>query len=265
MMECHRRGKYRPAFAGVRFGKGGTLPTYVVPTPAGNEVHLHGQIDRVDLNDRRTGFIVSDYKLAAGALSIDRVYHGLSLQLLTYLLVIQENGQELVGHKLTPAAAFLLQLLRSPDKVDHPAEGILPDDPNFHLRIKPRGILDARAIKSLDANLTEGASDVINVFINKTGERGRVGTSDAVEQAEFEALLQHVEKRLGELADQIATGNIAVTPHMLVRKTPCSHCEFRSVCRFEPGLNQYRMLQPMKRDDVITAVTSHLPQRGDQE
>jgi ATP-dependent helicase/nuclease subunit B len=256
MCEVHRRGKYRPAFANLRFGTGGTLPAHIVKTPAGAEVHLHGQIDRVDLNDKRTGFVVADYKMAAGPLAMDRVFHGLSLQLLTYLLVIQANGQELVGGKLTPAAAFLLQLLRSPQKVEHPSEAVAPDDPGFPLRVMPRGIIDDRAIKSLDQNLTTGASVVINVFINKTGERGRQNTTDAAGKEEFEAVLRHVEKRLGELADQITTGDIAVAPYMVARKTPCSRCEFRSVCRFEPGLNRYRMLQPMKREEVLLAVTN---------
>jgi ATP-dependent helicase/nuclease subunit B len=234
-----------------------------VRTPTGDEVHLHGQIDRVDLNDKGTGFVVADYKLAAGALALDRVFHGLSLQLLTYLLVIQANGQELVGRKLTPAAAFLLQLLRSPQKVEHPSEGVSPEDPTFHLRVMPRGIIDDRAIKSLDQNLTTGASLVINVFINKTGERGRQNTTDVADQVQFEAVLRHVEKRLGELADQITTGDIAVAPYMIARKTPCSHCEFRSVCRFEPGLNRYRILQSMKREEVLAAVCGPPESRSD--
>jgi ATP-dependent helicase/nuclease subunit B len=253
MLEIHRRGKYRPAFANLRFGDGGTLPAYIVKTPKGDEVHLRGQIDRIDLNAKRAGFVLNDYKMAAGPLAMDRVYHGLSLQLLTYLLVIQANGQQLVGQKLTPAAAFLLQLLRSPEKVDHPSEGKLPEDPNFALRIKPRGLIDDRAIPSLDKNLATGASDVLNVYKKKDGDIGRFGTSDAAEKAEFEAILKHVEKRLGELADQV--GDIAVAPYMIARKTPCSHCEYRSVCRFEPGINRYHMLQPMKREEVLVAVT----------
>jgi ATP-dependent helicase/nuclease subunit B len=262
MTEIHRRGKYRPAFAALRFGDGGTLPAHIVQTPAGQSVHLHGQIDRVDLNDKGTGFIVADYKMAAGPLALDRVYHGLSLQLLTYLLVIQANGQELVGRKLSPAAAFLLQLLRSPQRVEHPSEAISPDDPTFPLRVMPRGIIDDRAIKSLDQNLTTGSSVVINVFINKTGERGRPNATDAADKAQFEAVLRHVEKRLGELADQITTGDIAVAPYMIAKKTPCPRCEFRSVCRFEPGLNRYRMLAPMKREEVLEAVTGRSPAAG---
>ena len=164
-------------------------------TPAGEQVHLHGQIDRVDLNDKKSGFVVADYKLAAGALSLDRVYHGLSLQLLTYLLVIQANGEELVGRQLTPAAAFLLQLLRSPQAVDHPSEAVALDDPDYHLRVKLRGLIETRAIKSLDKNLVEGGSPVIGAYIKKDGTLGNRHVSDVADQADFEALLLHVEQR----------------------------------------------------------------------
>jgi ATP-dependent helicase/nuclease subunit B len=255
MLEMHRRGRYRPGFAALRFGTGAALPPQVVRTPSGQAVHLRGQIDRVDLNHQKSAFVVADYRMGAGPLQLDRVYHGLSLQLLTSLLVIQSNGPQLAGRKLAPAAAFLLQLLRSPQQVDHPSEAKIPEDPNFHLRVKPRGLVEFRAIKSIDTHLTEGYSDVISVYLNKTdGEAGRRNATDAADPKAFEGLIHHVEKRIGELADQISTGEVSVAPFMINRQTPCSHCEFRSVCRFEPGINRYRILPPMKREEVLTAV-----------
>jgi ATP-dependent helicase/nuclease subunit B len=255
MMEMNRRGKYRPAHAALKFGEGETLPAYQLETPKGQAAQLHGQIDRVDFNDKKAAFVVVDYKMGVGALAMDRVYHGLSLQLLTYLLVIQANGEQLAGRKLTPAAAFLLQLLRSPQSVDHPSEAISPDDADYHLRVKPRGVIEARAVKSLDLKLTEGASSVVGAYIKKDGTLGLRNVSDVADQAEFEALLQHVEQRLGELADEVISGDVSVAPYMIARQTPCPHCEFRSVCRFEPGINRYRMLPAMKREDVLKTVS----------
>jgi ATP-dependent helicase/nuclease subunit B len=255
MIETSRRGKYRPQHAGIEFGDGAKLPAYEVPTPSGGLVKLRGKIDRVDINDRQTAFVVSDYRMSAGPLQLDRVYHGLSLQLLTYLLVIQANGQQLVGKKLTPAAAFVLKLLRSPQAVDHPSEALLPTDPKFHLQTKPRGVIERRALNSIDLQLTEGASEVVAAYVKK--EDGGIGlrnSTDVAEQAEFEALLHLVRTRLGELADEILTGNVAVSPFMIGRQTPCPHCAYRSVCRFEPNINRYRMLKGMKREEVLDAV-----------
>ena len=255
MCEVNRRGKYRPTFAGITFGEGQTLPPYVVVTPAGEQVQVQGKIDRVDLNDKRSGFVVLEYKLATGPLALGRVYHGLSLKLLTYLLVIQANGEQLTGKSITPAAGFLLQLLRSPQPVDHPQEAMLADDPDFHLQVKPRGLVESRAVKSLDADLVEGHSKVVGVYLRKDGSPGNRHATDIADKDEFEALLLHVEQRLGELADQIFSGDVTVRPYMIAGQTPCSRCEYRSVCRFEPGVNHYRMLPGMKREDVLNAVS----------
>jgi ATP-dependent helicase/nuclease subunit B len=256
MCEVNRRGKYRPTHAGLTFGEGKTLPAYQLMTPRGQQVQLHGRIDRVDMNGKRAGFVAMDYKLKAGPLSMQRVYHGLSLQLLTYLLVIQANAEQLVGRPLAPAAAFLLQLLRSPESVDHPSEATPPTDPDFHLKTKPRGLVEDRAKQSLDVKWVDGHSKVIGAYVKKDGDLGFKNNSDVVAQAEFEALLLHVEQRLGELADQVFAGNVAVTPYMMNGHTPCATCEYRSVCRFEPGINRYRMLPSMKREEVLRVVQS---------
>jgi ATP-dependent helicase/nuclease subunit B len=150
-----------------------------------------------------------------------------------------------------------VQLLRSPTNVDHPHDerALAPDHPNFHLRIKPRGIIDARAVHSLDSGLTEGSSQVVQLFVKKDGQPGRRNTTDVADEHEFNALLTHVERRLGELADQIVTGDIRVAPYWISRQTPCPRCEYRSVCRFEPGINRYNILPGMKREEVLTKVT----------
>jgi ATP-dependent helicase/nuclease subunit B len=262
MTETHRRGKYRPAFAALRFGPDGQIPAHRVPTPAGSEVHLTGRIDRVDLNDKGAAFTVIDYKFAAGPLRLDRVMHGLSLQLLTYLLVVQNGGPALAGRKLAPAAAFLVGLLRSPLTVEHPSSGGDPADPEFHLRIRPRGLIEARAIPSLDTQLQSGQSSVVQVYIKKEGGVGKNNASDAASETEFNALLKHVERRLGELADQVVRGDVAVEPYMIGDSTPCPRCEYRSVCRFEPGVNRYRMLAAMKREEVLMTVAGKMTNDG---
>jgi ATP-dependent helicase/nuclease subunit B len=255
--EMHRRGKYRPAYAGLKFGGANCkLPAHQITTPTGATLQLRGQIDRVDLHRKGGAFTVSDYKLGAGPLSLDRVYHGLSLQLLTYLLVIQANGEALAGRKLTPAAAFVLQLLRSPQAIDHPDEAMAPDHPDFHLQVKPRGIIDARAVDSLDNGAQGGRSSVISVYVKKDNTLGFRQTTDTAEPSEFNAILRHVEKRLGELADQIIAGKIGVQPYWINRKTPCPNCEFRSICRFEPTINKYNILPGIKRDEVLKMLTS---------
>jgi ATP-dependent helicase/nuclease subunit B len=197
---------------------------------------------------------VIDYKLHGNSLALERVYHGIALQLLTYLLVMQAHGEQLAGRKLTPAAAFYVRLLRRLEDVKHPEDALPPEDPAFDLQVKPRGLFDDRYRSNLDNQLTTGSSQVVQLYVNKEGGIGRRNSSDASERHEFEALLAHVQKRLGELADAIISGCIDVRPFRIRTATPCPTCEFRSVCRFDVTMNRYQILESMGREQVLQRV-----------
>jgi ATP-dependent helicase/nuclease subunit B len=244
-----KRGRLTPWRAELVFGRRDSeLPALELKTPGGNRLLLNGKIDRVDVLQGQSVCAVIDYKLSDNALALDWVYHGLSLQLLTYLLVLQELKQ------LTPAAALYVQLLRRLETVKHPDEATAPDDPTFDLKIKPRGIIDWKHRKLLDAQHNDKSSDVFNLFITKEGELGRKKQSDGCESPEFAALLKRVRHTLGQLADQIVAGQIDVAPYRIGECSPCHVCEFRNVCRFDAAVNRYRQLEKMDRQRVLAKV-----------
>jgi ATP-dependent helicase/nuclease subunit B len=246
------RGAFRPAYVELGFGTGNNaLPPLKLTTPKGREVHLHGKIDRVDRIHDGGEVAVIDYKMRETRLELDQVFHGLSLQLLTYLLVLQASGEELFGRKVTPVAAFYAKLLRSCKSIKHPDDAIAADDPTFDLQTKPQGIFDARYLRQLDDALGDGSSEVVKAYVKKDGSLGDMNRSDAADGHAFAALLRFVEKRIGELSDQLADGAIAVRPYRIGLKTPCTHCDFRSVCRFDPVINPYLNLPAMKRSEVL--------------
>lgn len=248
------RGQFVPWKAELQFGDGREVPALVLKTPAGREVRLKGKIDRVDLVEDQAAFAVIDYKYRGSSLSLDWVYHGLSLQLLTYLLVLQRNGSKLADRELVPAAAFYVQLLRQLDKVKHPDDATPPDDPVFHLKVKPRGIISWDHRKLVDVEHQSKSSDVVALYVKADGTLGNKNSSDGCEGGEFAAMLQRVEKRIGELTDQIISGDIAVYPYRIANSRPCTYCDFRSVCRFDPAINRYHHLPAMKREDVLQRV-----------
>lgn len=252
-----RRGHFRPAVAELGFGvEGGTLPAFNLKTPAGRDVFLHGKIDRVDLVEGGAQFAVIDYKLTGRPLALDRVYHGISLQLLTYLLVLDVEGERMFGRKLNPSAAFYVKLLRSLEQVNHPDDAPHPDDATFDLKEKPRGIFDGDCIDHLDDDCAGGgSSDVVQLFVKNDGSFGHLDRTDVADRGAFAALLAHVRTRVGELADQIIGGHVDITPYRINKLTPCPQCEFRAVCRFDPGVNRYHTLPAMKRSEVFDRLT----------
>jgi ATP-dependent helicase/nuclease subunit B len=247
------RGQFRPAKVAFRFGPDAPAGPFSINTPAGNRVELSGTIDRIDIvRSPNTDHIVAmDYRLRADALALDRVYHGLSLQLLTYLLVLQAYGKTRPGRPLTPAAAFYVRLLRQLEDIRHPSDAIGPEDPRFDLQVKPRGILDSEFVQTLDSELVTGPSDVVQVYVNKDGAMGRKNASDAAGPSEFTALLSLVRRRIGEAVDQLLTGDISVKPFRIRQESPCARCDLKSVCRFDTAVNRYRMLEALNREEVM--------------
>jgi len=255
-----RRGQFSPAFAELEFGgPQAQLPGLEILTPAGRKLVLQGKIDRVDVIAGEAAFAVIDYKLNGSALTLDRVYHGLSLQLLTYLLVLRENGEKLTGRKMTPAAAFYVKLLRQLDEVKHPDEVSLEDPTLLDLRVKPRGIFEEGYLPALDNSGMPGQSKVVNALVKADGTLGKRG--DAAERDAFSALIDHVQLRIGQIADLLLDGHIAPHPFQINGVSPCPNCDFRPVCRFDPAIDRYKHLDSLKRDEVLRLVV----ERGARE
>jgi ATP-dependent helicase/nuclease subunit B len=260
---CAQRGSgFRPKWAELKFGAGEVLPPLMLTTDAGQQVELRGIIDRVDLLEKQSAVAVIDYKLSDRSLALDEVYHGLSLQLLTYLLVLQANGEALEGKKLTPAAAFYVKLLRRLDSVKHPDDAPDPSDPQFDLKVKPRGVLNSAYLSAFDSRLVAGEkSQMLQARILKDNRVGDRRSSDAAEPTEFSALLRHVQRKLTTLAAALLDGQIHVRPYQMGQTTPCPRCEYRPVCRFELPMNRYLQLTVRGReavlDELLVAEASH--------
>jgi ATP-dependent helicase/nuclease subunit B len=244
--EIAKRGRFRPGGAESEFGEGKSLGAYTIRTPSGKTVELYGKIDRIDVLEDEAAVAVIDYKLTGSRLALDRVYHGISLQLLTYLLVLQANGEKLHRKKMTPAAAFYVKLLKNLERVQHPSDS---DDARQTIKDKPRGLINRAYVRSIDTSLTSGRSEIVNVMIKQDGELG--ANSDAAEPAQFEALLRHVKRRIGELADFVIAGEISIRPYRLSDTSPCVFCSYASVCRFDNAVDKYHELESFKRDAIF--------------
>lgn len=246
--EMLRRGTMRPTRAGVSFGEGTPRPPVRVKTKSGADVAIGGTIDRLDTLPDGAGLAVYDYRLGGQSLSLQKVYYGLSLQLLTGLLALADAGQ--------PAAAFYLQTTRGIGSVKHPSDALDPSDPKHLLRVKPRGVVEGGFVPAFDSALADGISDVLQVSVRKTDKAfGNRRASDVATREEFDALLAHVRKKLAELADGVLSGEVGVHPYRIGTETPCPHCGYQSVCRIDPAVGHYRNLAPLGKEQVFIRLT----------
>ncbi|MBI1827568.1 MAG: exodeoxyribonuclease V subunit gamma [Planctomycetes bacterium] len=252
--ECWSDGKFRPHGVEVAFGKdeSGGLPGLTIDTPKGRRVLLRGVIDRVDLaelSDEILGIVI-DYKRTRNKrLDMSSVYHGLSLQLLAYLLVLAEQGKTLAGRPIRPIGAFYLGSSSQYKSVDGPG------DSSDGVELAPRrlrGLLSATDFEHIaGGDKSAPAAKHFGFKRSKDGTIGDFDRSDGAEPDMFRDGLSHVRRQLGELADGILDGAMSVYPVRLGNFSPCSWCTMSDVCHFEMGNSDVQFLPNLKRSQVF--------------
>jgi len=182
----------------------------------------------------------------------------LSLQLISYLLVILENYRPENGQSLTPVAVLYLPInLSGRSRNELPPMPILEsqflDQPPIY---KATGLIDGDWIKQLDHSVRpKQYSKYFNFYINKDGSVYNSKSVSVVTSDQFGALLDHCRRKLIDLADAVAHGNIAVSPYSLgLNDTPCAHCEFKSLCRFDFSTDPYRQLENYNKNEVLEKI-----------
>jgi len=253
-------GRTRPKGTEVPFGfeDSLSLPALEIRTPKGKRVIVRGYIDRVDIAELadESLCVVVDYKKARDKrLDLTGAYHGTSLQLIGYLLALSDHGESLTGRPVRPIGAFYVSFSTKYTTVDHPDDA--KDKNSTETPHAPRGLISMDDLEILDVDHPDGTrGGRYKAYLTKKGAIGDFDRSDAASKKQFQDLLNHTRRKIGELADQIHEGDVTVRPVRLGTYSPCSWCKMRSVCRFEIGRDEVRYVEKMKRSEVFRAISS---------
>jgi len=101
------------------------------------------------------------------------------------------------------------------------------------------GRFDAGILDKLDR---VQARDQFNYRLTTAGKLFGNST-EALPQAEFDALLDVVEAQLRAMGERIFSGVAAVDPYRKGTQTPCEHCDYRAACRIDPWTHEWRVLR----------------------
>ena len=214
------------------------------------DISLKGIIDRIDcanINDVQVALIF-DYKRRPQSFSWSRFYHALDMQLAVYMLAVTDA--QIASWTIdSVAGAFYIPVETTPLK------GTIADtkhEPDKFTR-KAKGIFNGQFANNLDSEIEFGQSTFYNFRILKKEQSpyGHYGRSGAIKPAEFESLLDFAREKIIQTAKQIVSGCIDITPYRLGRISPCKHCDYRAVCRFDWQINDYNPLAPAGKEEVL--------------
>ena len=244
--------RFHPRVYEQPFGAGAGMNPLVYPLDRGMRVEILGQIDRVDLAESGGYFLVIDYKTGASAINLLEVYHGLRMQLLTYLLAAKVLLEKSEGTEVIPAGMlyFFLKypMLTAKSKV---REEEARKEIEKKLRMPGWILAEEEVIRAIDSS-----QQFIKVRLKKSGEvydqdRPRVKTME-----EFAVLLDYVDCLLESTGREILSGGIRPEPYRRKGAVPCTYCPYRAVCGFDLQLEgfRYRELEERSDDELMAAM-----------
>ena len=272
------RGQYDfdPVAAELGFGgKNDRAPAWEIELGGGRKLALQGRIDRVDLwrESLRTATdealaVVIDYKSGGKKLDSLLVQNGIQLQLLAYLgalrnwnaglrpgellpsIIAKHAGSETGApamKKIVPAGAFYVNL-RGEFKGGGSRAEVLGDGEAKKLAYRHNGRFDADELRKFDRRTEASKGDQFNFRLNKGGGLP-ANSPEALPRDHFNALLNGVEAKLGELGGRIFSGAAAVDPYRKGGTTACDYCDYRAACRIDPWTHEWRVLRAASPSD----------------
>jgi ATP-dependent helicase/nuclease subunit B len=212
----------------------------------GRSIDIAGRIDRVDAADTPDGLLlrIMDYKSGSVKLKLDEVAHGLTLQMLTYLDVVVTHAPHWLGRPAEPAGVLYFHV-RNP--LIPTANGLPFDEAQAAMfkQFRMQGLLlaDGDTVKRMDESLVGSSkSSVVPVEFKKDGTFS--ARSQVADRNQWSVLRSSVRGQIRRIGKRIVEGDVAIAPYRMEKRSPCTYCEFRPVCQFDPQLdgNDYQAL-----------------------
>ena len=235
----------------LEFGNN-NYPAIEMTLEDGRRVSITGKVDRIDIAKAPNGkyMRIIDYKSSTKDIELNKVIAGLQLQLLTYVDAIKQK------ENLEPAGALYFTLLEP--KIIGTNKNMTKEEIEDIIRknYKMNGLVlaDVNVIKMMDNTLESGKSDIIPVSLNESGEIN-YKSSKTVTKEEFENLQKYTIDIIKQISKEILDGEINLKPYYIVneKKTPCTYCEYKSICQFNPRMagNSYYYVGNKNRQDIL--------------
>ncbi|MBR3746102.1 MAG: PD-(D/E)XK nuclease family protein, partial [Selenomonadaceae bacterium] len=198
---------------------------------------LSGRIDRIDLSDDGKYFLIVDYKTGKAQLKLEKIFHGLSLQLAVYLNAAK-NLSEVGGRE---GVAMLYCLLKIPS-----THGLTDDE----AKEKSSNELKMPGLIRVDENILN-AVDSSKKFVD-------FNKNNLAAREELQTIVAYAEKILLNTAEKILDGCIDIKPAKSSTEDACEYCLFSALCNFDRAVNETTDVIKIKREEILKRMTDEL-------
>lgn len=255
--EHAKRGLFQPVGLELGFGPNEELPALTIDLPNGRKMEVIGRIDRIDIAQRENDPLlrVIDYKSSAKSLDLDEVFHGMSLQTLTYLDVAISNSEKWLGMKTSPAGVLYFHVHNPMIANSNPlSEESVEKEKRKSFKMSGLVLADQDVVRLMDSEVQTGPSELIPAGLKKDG--GFYSNSSVATAPQWDKLHQHVHETIGMIGAEILNGKVDISPIRTKKKTACDYCSIKPVCKFDSLFegNNHNVLKGMSNDEVWQAL-----------
>lgn len=245
--EQQRRSHFRPQQTELLFGQIGAkhgLPALVLPVGNRQSVTVRGKIDRLDTTevDGQTYYVVVDYKSSAHQFKPAEAYHGVALQMLTYLDAVQNATAD-----AQPAGALYFHLYDPTVDYSHDHDAPARQFKQYKmygLLVLPEQEAAAKQLATqFDTTLSAApqVSPIVQLGLKKDGSFNANSTK-VITPTMLDRWLNHNRHKIVEAATDIMTGHIDLAPIQFHQEaTVITQSDFQAIMAFDPatGLDEY--------------------------
>lgn len=245
-----KNSDFEPDKFECRFGKNDFLESTVLSLEEKRTMRIEGIIDRLDIYEDDDCIYVKiiDYKSGNTRFDIDKVYHGMQMQLMVYMNAALEIYGKETGKKVVPAGMYYYQVKDPLIRIEKPDEKMIMKE--FCLSGYTNS--DPEVLKHLE--VTEG--EFVSVPVRMTKGGAPYSNAPVMESEDFLAMGEHIRHKITEIGKEIYCGNITPYPYKNASFTVCDYCPYHGVCGFDDKLPGYRYkeFEKLSANEVIKQI-----------
>ena len=203
----------------------------------GTEIYFIGAVDRVDTYDENgiTYIRVVDYKSGTKVFSLEDLYYGINMQMLLYMFALTDP--DVAANQGLYHAALPAGVLYMPAKDASPSLPRIFDEEQLEAAQEKGYKMDGLVLS--DLNIVKAMeSEPLGIFIpvKLKKDESFYANSKVITDEQLENLRRYSAELIKETSAAIKDGKIEADPLIHGKASPCSYCDYSSVCGNFPNI-----------------------------